>query len=241
MILFYHILILPIQQSFMMWAESDPETPPHPTIPTSFTPDLSRRRNTTDAVIHYSTPQVPRRSFPVTHSTPYLTSACGSERGSRVLSLTEEGIFQMEEQTSLLTGSSREQQQDEELQGQEDGTFGSLSSFSDMSGSPTSVNPVPCLLSETDQSLLPSAFDRNRSKSFPCRRRPRSASVLMRPFGLERTEVIAEQDRSIDSGLEAFSEASLTSADSCTSIQYSRLGVSATCILEAVRSMLVEK
>lgn len=224
-----------MQHSFIRWAsESDPGTPPHPSLPTSFTPDLTRRRNTSDSVIRFSTPQVVRRSLASNHSTPFLASARGNERGSRVMSLTEEGVFQfqMEAQVSFFTGSGREQQDDE------DATFGSMSSFSDVSGSPTSVHPMPgnYSLPEMDHDY-PSAFDRNRSRSFPTRRRPNNARVFVRPVG-DRTDVIAEQDRSMDSGLEAFSEASLGSADSCTSLRYSRLGVSATCILEAVRSML---
>ena len=149
-------------------------------------------------------------------------------------------MFQMEGQaTSFKIGerSSADQQQEDE-----EATFGSLSSFSDVSGSPTSINPPSgnCSLVESD---LPcsSAFDRNRSRSFPTRTRPNSARLCMRRNGSDRTEAIAEREHSMDSGLEAFSEASLESADSCTSLHYSRLGVSATCILEAVRAMLLER
>lgn len=125
------------------------------------------------------------------------------------------------------------------------GTPSSHSSFSDVSGSPTSLRPRPqsgSLVPEATQvdgtevdGSLSSAFDRNRSRSVPTRRRPSSAGIGTRWVGLDGTEVISEREQSVDSGLEA---CSLTSVDSCASLQYSGLEVSAICILEAVRCML---
>ncbi len=210
--------------------------PPHPTLPTSFTPNVPRRI-VTDPAMRYSTPQVSRRNFPTNQSTPSSLNSARGERSSRVLSLTEEGVFQMEAQVLFIAGSNGA-----ELDEEEEATFGSLSSGSDLSASPTSCNPPTghCSLPVMDLSHPP-AFDRSRSRSFPSRKRPSNARFLIQSTGTDCSQVITEQDRSMDSGLEAFSEASLNSADSCTSLHYSRLGVSATCILEAVRSMLIEK
>lgn len=81
-------------------------------------------------------------------------------------------------------------------------------------------------------------FDRNRSMSYPSRRRPNSASTTSqrRVILEDNKELLGE---SLDSGLEASSETSIASTDS--TLQYSTLGVSAFCIYQAVKSMLDHK
>ncbi len=96
--------------------------------------------------MRYSTPQVSRRNFLTNQRTPSLNSARG-ERSSRVLSLTEKSVFQMEAQVLFIVSSNGAEQDEEE-----EATFGNLSSFSDLSASPTSCN------SPTGQCSLPQKF-----------------------------------------------------------------------------------
>lgn len=92
-----------------------------------------------------------------------------------------------------------------------------------------------------------SVFDRNRSMSYPTRRRPSSAgmaaSTQRRRQAYSMADAASAQEQGMrdsqDSGLAACSsETSITSTDS---MQFSALGVSAVCILEAVKSMLDHK
>ena len=92
-----------------------------------------------------------------------------------------------------------------------------------------------------------SVFNRDRSMSYPTRRRPSSAGMAAvtqrRRQAYSMADAASAQEQGIcdsqDSGLAACSsEASITSTDS---MQYSALGVSALCILEAVKSMLDHK
>ena len=82
-------------------------------------------------------------------------------------------------------------------------------------------------------------YDRNRSLSYPTRRRPSSASRAAAAGRQAHSAVLEDREimtESLDSGLDASSQTSLASTDS--SLQYSTLGVSAFCVYEAVKSML---
>lgn len=158
-------------------------------------------------------------------------------------------MFHLDESLPTFLTDSGRYMEEAELKSHDDAVFSipsSQSSFSDMPESPISTRPRP-----QSGSLVPEAtpvtlevgglssavFDRNRSRSVPNRIRPSSA----RRVGGDGAQAISERGHSIDSGLEASSEVSLasaTSVDSCASLQISTLGVSAMCILEAVRSML---
>ena len=160
-----------------------------------------------------------------------------------MLSLTEEGLFHLDKE-----GEGEEEEEEDGQRSNDEGlhmrTPSSLSIFSP-DNSPIVKDPPNKIFrphSTSTHHLTPGAsggegrdeegshFDRSRSHSFPCRKRPDSADKAVS----HSTEIISEGD-SLDSGLEASSELSIASIDS---MQYSTLGVSALCILEAVKSCL---
>lgn len=186
-------------------------------------------------------------------STPVLSSACGSERGSsRVLSLTQEGVFHLEGVCD--EGEEDQPANDEGIQfatpSSSQSSFASdgYSSPITRSNNHTPLQPRPQSSREggsttttTTTTSEGSAFDRIRSLSCPKHRRPSSAGRATagrcgHPSVQGGREVLAE---SLDSGLDASSQTSIASTDSA--LQYSALGVSAFCVYEAVKSMLDHK
>ena len=214
---------------------------------------------------HYYTPQVQRRGLGQVQSSPVLRGASDRRRGSRVLSLTQDGIFTQEEgvfQLDDLTdhappAPSNEEEEQTHDEGIQFATpTSSQWSFTSDGGnnSPITQNhghtPLQSrpqsstLLGEeppTNTSTEPCKFDRNRSMSYPTHKRPGSAGhTQKRRVQSSAMEGGVEGLReSLDSGLDASSETSLASTDS--SLHYSTLGVSALCVLEAVKSMLDHK
>lgn len=241
---------------------------------TSSTPDCSRRSFLySHPPLHaegnqFYTPQVQRRNLGQNQSSPALHGSGRGERGSRVLSLTQEGIFHLEgvcdrDESPVGGGQSSEE---EEQRANEDGIqfatthSSSQSSFgSDGYSSPSSTTNFHTPLQPRPQSSTTlrdregtpgtgiegtTAFDRNRSMSYPSRRRPSSARNASHQRQGVHSVVEGSMCQSFDSGLAeettsglaASSETSIASNDSA--LQYSTIGVSAFCILEAVRTML---
>ena len=169
-----------------------------------------------------------------------------------MLSLTEEGLFHLEEEDvcdeNAVNGgpSSEDEDQRSHDEGLQMSTPSSQSSLSpEGHGSP--VIRHTSLESRPQSSTLPSegipmsegsGFDRNHSRSYP-RQRPSSAGNEGQYRSIFSVVEDICEGQSLDSGLEASSEASIASTDS--TLQYNALGVSAVCILEALKSMLDHK
>lgn len=164
-----------------------------------------------------------------------------------MLSLTQEGVFHLEGMCDESPASSEEEEQRSPDEGVQftmpNGSQSSVNS-EDYSGPQETTPPQPRPQSSTTlREATPTSevmvFDRNRSMSYPRRRRPSSAGTdtqrrLVHSL-MEDKELMCE---SLDSGLAASSETSIGSTDS---LQYSALGVSAFCIFQAVKSMLDHK
>ncbi len=199
---------------------------------------------------------------------PSPISASGGERGSRVFSVNGDGDFEFQGmcEDSSPPGEPEGEPLGETEGGDAGIEFHTHSGSQSSVGSegysspdanhnnpPPSSRPpnhTPSTPHPQSSSVLPEApppttadegpesvFNRNRSLSMPLRRRrPSSASHLHQRRGVHSVMEGNELSDSMDSGLAA--TCSNTSLASTDSMQYNALGVSAICILEAVKSML---
>lgn len=165
-----------------------------------------------------------------------------------MLTLTQEGVFHLEGTCDNSPTSSEEEEQKSPDEGVQFLMPHSPSQSSlDFEGgcSPSEATPLQTrpqsstTLREATPVSEVMVFDRNRSMSYPRRRRrPSSAGTTDAQHRLV-VSMMEDMCDSLDSGLAASSETSIASTDS--GLQYSALGVSAFCIFQAVKSMLDHK
>lgn len=166
-----------------------------------------------------------------------------------MLSLTQEGVFHLE---GTCDDSPTSSEEDEQRSPDEGVQFvmpssGSQSSLEGGCSPPQATPPQSRPQSSTTlREATPVSevvvFDRNRSMSYPRRRRPSSAGTAEAQCRQAVSVMVEDRElmcESLDSGLAASSETSIASNDS--GLQYSTLGVSAFCIFQGVKSMLDHK